>query len=132
MFDRILVPTDGSGPAEHAVALAAATGAAVHVVGLGTVWEDAGAGRVIDALAEAAKRAIDRVVDRAEAAGFERVKASDLRDALHRGIVGYADLVPIGTHGRTGLERFPPGSVTERVVRPGETPVLAVPRAPDG
>jgi nucleotide-binding universal stress UspA family protein len=132
MFGRVLVPADGSGPAEHAVALAAATGAAVHVVSLGTVWEDAGAGRVIDAFVEAAKRAIDRVVDRAEAAGFERVEAGNLRGALGRGTVGYADLVPIGTHGRTGLERFLPGSVTERVVRPGETPVLAVPRAPDG
>lgn len=143
-LDEVVVPTDGSDPAEHAadlaISLAAATGAAlhvVHVVDLGVVWEDADAGRVLDALTAAGKRAIDRVIDRAEAAGVERVEASVLRGAPHRGVVDYAadhdaDLVVMGTHGRTGLERYLLGSVTERVVRLSETPVLAVSRATDG
>jgi nucleotide-binding universal stress UspA family protein len=44
-----------------------------------------------------------------------------------------ADLVVLGTHGRTGFERFMLGSVTEKVVRKAACPVLTVPpRAADG
>jgi nucleotide-binding universal stress UspA family protein len=39
------------------------------------------------------------------------------------------DLVVLGTHGRTGFERFMLGSVTERVLRRAPCPVLTVPRA---
>jgi len=38
-----------------------------------------------------------------------------------------ADLVVLGTHGRTGFERFMLGSVTEKVVRKARCPVLTVP-----
>lgn len=38
-----------------------------------------------------------------------------------------ADLVVVGTHGRTGLRRLLIGSVAERVVRHCHCPVLAVP-----
>lgn len=38
-----------------------------------------------------------------------------------------ADLVIMGTHGRTGLEHFLVGSVAERVVRTAKLPVLTVP-----
>ena len=49
-------------------------------------------------------------------------------------LLGYAaengtDLIVIGTHGRTGFERFMLGSVTEKVVRKARCPVLTVPRA---
>jgi len=36
------------------------------------------------------------------------------------------DLVAVGTHGRTGLERYLLGSVTERLVRTSPVPVLTV------
>lgn len=38
-----------------------------------------------------------------------------------------ADLVVIGTHGRSGLDRFMLGSVTERILRKVSAPVLTVP-----
>jgi nucleotide-binding universal stress UspA family protein len=38
-----------------------------------------------------------------------------------------ADLLIIGTHGRSGLERFLLGSVTERVLRNSSCPVLTIP-----
>jgi len=41
----------------------------------------------------------------------------------------HADLVIIGTHGRTGLPHLLMGSIAERVVRTSEVPVLSV-RAP--
>jgi nucleotide-binding universal stress UspA family protein len=39
-----------------------------------------------------------------------------------------ADLIVMGTHGRTGLERLVVGSVTEKVLRQAPCPVLTVPR----
>jgi nucleotide-binding universal stress UspA family protein len=38
-----------------------------------------------------------------------------------------ADLIVIGTHSRTGIDRFLMGSVAEHVVRHSEVPVLVVP-----
>jgi nucleotide-binding universal stress UspA family protein len=38
-----------------------------------------------------------------------------------------ADLIVIGTHNRTGLDRFLMGSVSEHVIRHSEIPVLVVP-----
>lgn len=51
-------------------------------------------------------------------------------------ITGYAeesgaDLIVIATHGRTGLSRFFLGSVTERVVRGAECPVLTLKATPE-
>jgi nucleotide-binding universal stress UspA family protein len=43
-----------------------------------------------------------------------------------------ADLVVVGTHGRSGFERFVLGSVAEKVLRKASCPVLTVPtRVPD-
>jgi nucleotide-binding universal stress UspA family protein len=43
-----------------------------------------------------------------------------------------ADLVVVGTHGRSGFERFLLGSVAERVLRKASCPVMTVPsRLPD-
>jgi nucleotide-binding universal stress UspA family protein len=95
------------------------------------VWSgDAGA--LTDALAVAAEDVAGSVAGRAAAAGVETVDPPVLRGTPHREIVDYAarsgtDLVAMGTHGRTGLDRYLLGSVTERVVRRSPTPVLAVP-----
>jgi len=43
-----------------------------------------------------------------------------------------ADLLVLGTHGRTGFERLMLGSVTEKVMLKATCPVLTVPRAVDG
>ena len=47
-------------------------------------------------------------------------------------IVAYAkeqaiDLIVMSTHGHSGFKRFVVGSVTDRVIRSGETPVLVLP-----
>jgi nucleotide-binding universal stress UspA family protein len=41
-----------------------------------------------------------------------------------------ADVIVMGTHGRSGLERLVLGSVTEGVARESSTPVLIVPSSP--
>ena len=46
---------------------------------------------------------------------------------------GKADLIVLGTHGARGFERFVLGSVTEKVLRKADCPVMTIPRGePDG
>jgi nucleotide-binding universal stress UspA family protein len=137
-FASLLVPTDGSdcstAAADHAIELASRTGAALHVVNVvnvGAVSPDVDVGTLLSLLEEAGKRALDRVVGRAEDAGVSTVEASVLSGTPHRAIVDYAaehdvDCIVMGTHGRTGLDRYLLGSVTERVARFSEVPVLAL------
>jgi nucleotide-binding universal stress UspA family protein len=137
-MEAILVPTDGSESAgaaiDHAVELVGQTGAAlhvVHVVDLGIVWDEAGAGRLLEALEESGARALEAAIGRAETSDVPAVEASVLSGAPHRAIVEYAaehdvDCIVMGTHGRTGLERYFLGSVTERVIRLADVPVLTV------
>jgi nucleotide-binding universal stress UspA family protein len=61
-----------------------------------------------------------------------------LRGIPYWSILEYAeemdvDCIVMGTHGRTGFERYFLGSVTERVARLADVPVLTVkgPAAPD-
>jgi nucleotide-binding universal stress UspA family protein len=71
----------------------------------------------------------------------ERCRAMDVQAVMQLEI-GYpanvivelsknADLIVIGTHGRTGFQRLALGSVAERVVRMGKCPVLVVPNPRD-
>ena len=136
-LDAVLVPTDGSDCAEaaaaHAVEFARTTGAAlhvVHVVDAGAVPAD-GSGAVLDELQRAGRDALDSVVDCAERADVSTIRASVLTGAPYRAIVDYADaedvdLVVMGTHGRTGVDRYLLGSVAERVVRLCDRPVLTL------
>jgi nucleotide-binding universal stress UspA family protein len=134
---RVVVPTDGSDPAsraaDHAVGLAATTDAdlhAVHVVDTGVVHAGVDSEAVVEALEAAGREALDRVVTTAEEAGV--TAHTDVRRGRpHEAILDYAtevdaDLVAMGTHGRTGIQRVLLGSVTERVVRTAEMPVLGV------
>jgi nucleotide-binding universal stress UspA family protein len=136
-LDAVLVPTDGSDRSEaaaaHAVDLALATDATlhvVHVVDAGVLPMD-GSGAVFDELQRAGERALDSVVERAEHAGVSTIRASVLSGTPYRAITDYADaedvaLVVMGTHGRTGFDRYLLGSVAERVVRLSDRPVLTV------
>jgi nucleotide-binding universal stress UspA family protein len=53
-------------------------------------------------------------------------------EILHYAAEHDADLIVIGTHGRTGFERFMLGSVTEKVLRKAPCPVLSVPPHSEG
>jgi nucleotide-binding universal stress UspA family protein len=136
MYDHILLPTDGSEAAEaavdHAVRLARTFDATVHVLSvvehIPAVEMDAAV--VHERLSESADRAVDRAVERLDAAGVDH--ASAVRDgSAHRAILDEADevgadLIVMGTHGRSGVGRVLLGSVTERVVRGADAPVMAV------
>jgi nucleotide-binding universal stress UspA family protein len=142
MYDDILVPTDGSegtrGAVERAVDFAKTYDAALHTIYVvdTTVGVDAGAVGPLEALEEAGREAIDEVIRQAEAADVERVEGSIARGTPHSAILEYVDengvdLIVMGTHGRTGLDRYLLGSVTEKIVRMAEVPVVTVPMPAD-
>jgi nucleotide-binding universal stress UspA family protein len=133
MFDSILVPTDGSDCAQAAVGYAADLAtrydAKVHAlcVADSRVLENApGYDRVKDDLEAAAERTCNDL----SVSGVP-IEQAVRADVPHKAILRYAteqdiDLIVMGTHGRTGVERFLLGSVTEKVVRLADVPVLTV------
>jgi nucleotide-binding universal stress UspA family protein len=77
-----------------------------------------------------AQKQMDALVVKARKAGV-RVKTLLVTGVPHERIVQAAraqkaDLVVMGTHGRTGLQRFFLGSVAERVVASAGCPVMTV------
>ncbi|WP_276302385.1 universal stress protein [Halorussus lipolyticus] len=138
MYDRILVPTDGSVAAdrafERALDLAETYDAEMHLVYVVDVSALAGefdAITIVDRLEEAGEEITQRLRERAEDAGVERVVTAVVEGVPHRTLLDYADdndadIIVMGTHGRTGLDRYLLGSVTERVVRKADVPVLTV------
>lgn len=147
MFDRILVPTDGSDavrPAvELALDLAQTHDANLHVLFIvdqptsvsGTGEGFSGLDNLLDTLEEEGRQVTDEIAEQAE----DREVESEIavrRGNPHDDILTYADehdieLIVMGTHGRTGVKRALLGSVTENVVRHSEIPVLTVHRDPD-
>ncbi len=143
MYDEILVPTDGS-PAsdaaiEHAIDIAAQYGARLHALyvvdGAAYSTLEAGSEIVVEALQSEGETATRRVADAATEAGVESTTTVTTGTA-YRSIREYVDehgidMVVMGTHGRKGLDRYLLGSVTERVVRTADVPVLTVRQSTD-
>ena len=142
MYDDILLPTDGSAGMEavidHAGQLAAEHGARVHALyvvdtaSLSDLPVEGGFDGVSRQLNTEGERALDDVEDRLEAP----VERTLTDGSPAREIVAYAteegcDVVVMGTHGRTGVDRLILGSVAERVVRSSPVPVLTVRVSPD-
>ncbi len=140
MYERILLPTDGSETTEHAlehaIDLADRYDAELHVlyvVDATIVADDVDTGAIVEEFETAGERIVDDVAEQARAADVESVTTAVVRGTPHREILAYADahdvdLLVVGTHGRAGIERFLLGSVTEKVVRLSEVPVLVVSR----
>jgi len=68
--------------------------------------------------------------------GIETVTAVESGDP-HETILKYADtydidLIVMGTHGRTGVDKYLLGSVTEKIVRTSDVPVVTVRRVESG
>ncbi|MBV0925591.1 universal stress protein [Halomicroarcula limicola] len=141
-FERILVPTDGSDgalvAADRAIDLALATDAALHVVHVVDPYlldTQVDPSDLLKALEDVGEQAVETIETRATDAGVSTVETELLTGNPHRSIVDYADeheidCIVMGTHGRTGLERYILGSVTERIVRLADVPVLSVKQSP--
>jgi nucleotide-binding universal stress UspA family protein len=136
MYDAILFPTDGSAGAaaarDHAVDLARDQGATLHV--LHVVEVRAPGASLHDVVAEQMTERGETVV--ATAAEVARDCGVTVETAVREGdpartIVDYAldadvDVVVMPTHGRPELTKTILGSVTDKVIRSGDVPVLVV------
>ena len=140
LYDRILVPTDGSAEGRRAVAhaldLASVHAADVH--GLYVIDTASYAGMpmesswegVSDLLREDAEEAAREVESLATDTGLD-VETAVAEGSPSKEIIRYAegngcDLIVMGTHGRGGIDRLLLGSVAEKVVRGSSVPVLTV------
>lgn len=147
MFDRILIPTDGSEEGRPAVdmalGLAETHSATLHVLFIvdqpasvsGAGEGFSGLDNLLDALEEEGEQATTAIREQAANRDVE-TETAVRRGNPHDDILTYAsdheiDLIVMGTHGRTGVKRALLGSVTENVVRHAEIPVLTVHRDPE-
>ena len=154
MFNDILVPLDGSQVSERAIPmaedLARSSEATVHLIHMVSREHELGAGRGIDSV-QAAEMEVDmarRLTESRLHRGrtYLEQKGSQLSGAgikietdfavvagdPAQNIIDYVkehsiSLVVMSTHGHGGIRRLLLGSVTARVIRSCEVPVLVVP-----
>ena len=144
MYRHILIPTDGSELAEHAVtnglSLAKSVGAKVTVIIVeeridASAWSLAeyGAFKEIGKYAEQIKTlaasVLNRVADAAKQAGVpcDTIQVEDVQP--YEAIIATAtdrgcDLIVMASHGRGGLSAIVLGSVTNKVLTHTKIPVL--------
>lgn len=155
MFSNILVPLDGSELGEKALDtvknLAGSSEVTVHLIEVVSRKPELEARRgttgffqtgTLELGIDTARQLIERQLERAkeylemvsvelQSAGINVVTALAEGEADET-IVDYAkkndiDLIVMSTHGHGGIRRLFVGSVTDRVIRSGEKPVLVVP-----
>lgn len=137
MMDRVLFPTDGSDGArtafEDVLDFVELHGSTLHLLNVADTTHDSVTrigGDVVDVLEREGRQIVEDAAERAEERGVSTV-TEVLQGSVPDTIVAYADrhdidLIGMPTHGRTGLERFLLGSVTERVIRGSTVPVLTL------
>jgi nucleotide-binding universal stress UspA family protein len=144
MYQRILIPVDGSETATKAMVtalqLARDSGGQVHLVhvveGMTPLAADpygAYSGEVIEIMRQSGSKILEDALQVAKAAGvtadtelfdnFGERLAEVVADAAIR---FNADLIVVGTHGRRGLGRMMLGSGAEQIIRLAPVPVLVI------
>ena len=149
MYSNILIPTDGSEPAVqaavHALNLAKWHNASVHVLyvvseppaepmdGAGMFGDPGVTTRVVDVhpfLEELGTEVTDDLASFADELDLE-VATEVITGKPDDTICDFAeehgiDLIVMGTHGRSGVDRILHGSVTEHVLRSTDIPLLVI------
>jgi nucleotide-binding universal stress UspA family protein len=141
MYRRICVAVDGSAAAGHALheALRMCEGGSVDLLLISVVEvlmnasEGINVESVYDSWRDSAQSALDAAAATVRSAGIEPELA--LVDTDGRRVAGTivdeaqrwrADVIVIGTHGRSGFVRLMLGSVADQVIRSSPVPVLVV------
>jgi nucleotide-binding universal stress UspA family protein len=144
MYRHILIPTDGSEPAEHGVAhglaLAKSLGAKVSIIfvvepfsEMTGLLRDAvardGVARYAELRKEQARSVLDRAATAAKEVGISCRTTQVENGQPHQAIIAAAedkgcDLIVMASHGRSGLSMLLIGSVTNKVLTHAKTPVL--------
>ncbi|KZN25463.1 stress response protein [Haladaptatus sp. R4] len=139
MYDRILIPIDGSDAAENAIPyaldLAKTYDASLYTVSVVDAEDADDEGEKREAMYEEfeteSKRMVEDLVRRAEEEDIRTTAGSIAEGKPHRAIRQYAeeqdiDCIVMGTHGRRGILYPLRRSVTEKVARRANVPVLMV------
>ncbi|QOY92765.1 universal stress protein [Massilia sp. UMI-21] len=144
MYQRILVPTDGSPVSESAVDaaidFAQARGSTIVALGVAvpepTFQSLEGAmaydpGLQVEVLLEHAQTHVDAIAKRAQQAGVSctpvTCSALDPAEAIvDTARQQHCDLIVMGSHGRRGLSRLLAGSVTQAVLANAPVPVMVL------
>lgn len=133
MYNDLLVPTDGSQGAKavlkHGIEIASRYDAALHALYV-VDTRLAHSGALLETLRGEGRQAVRDVEVAGTQAGLT-VVTEVVEGNPHEEILEYVsehgiDMVIMGTHGRTDLDRVVMGSVAERVVRRSPVPVLTV------
>jgi len=135
MYDEILFPTDGSEASRatlsHAVEMAKAFDARLHVLYVvNTTYAGVGAaGSInINSLRTSGEGILEEVESTIAEEGLEVITEIEEGDPYTE-IIDYSnnvDLLVMGTRGRSGIDKYLLGSVTEKVVRTADVPVCTV------
>lgn len=139
-FQKILCPVDFSATSGHAFVYAAAIAQEfggelilLHVIEEVPLFTAYSGAPVVDTSNEMEKYARAEMAKLAASATCaEKIRGEIVRGKSHTAILKFAkengvDLIVIGKHGRSHLDYFLFGSVTERVIRRAACPVIVVP-----
>ena len=146
MFDRILVPTDGSALSEKAVASAIGLAAQHHaaLVVLTVIrnhsvsyfegvspYAPEEIARAEATSTEAAQSALNALIPRARTSGVNLQTATMVSDSVGEAIIETAqkhhcDLIVMASHGRRSIAQLLLGSETQYVLTHSKLPVLVV------
>lgn len=146
MYDTILVPTDGSDESnvaiEYAIEEARNHGSTIHLLhviqpvqsfdssvgmGGGSVTSNVNMQRMSEEHSqEILNDARDKIPDDIDLVVSDPIVGTPKEKILEYSEEEDIDMIIMGSHGRTGIDRFLVGSVTEAVVRHSDIPVLTV------
>ena len=139
LYDRILVPTDGSPEGRRAVAHAIelaeahdATVSGLYVINTASYnglpmessWE--GVTTLLNTDGQAALDTVEELAAGRAPVETEITEGSPAKEIIQAAERQGCDLIVMGTHGRGGLDRLLLGSVAEKVVRGARIPVTTV------
>lgn len=139
-YTHLLVPVDYAGCAwqvvGHAARLAAAFGARVTLLYVvdppsgvhlsDAVASDSSVGAVLDAEAQDELSALTRAFPPEVKVELRVLHGAPAPHILAEATRGGADLIVMGTHGRTGFSRLLVGSVAEQIMRAASVPVVII------
>ena len=143
MFRRVLLPTDGSdvsiAAADVAIAVAKMAGAPLHAVyvvepypftGIGSARRE-GFDDYMAASRQTAAQAFERIVQAATAQGVPCETLIVEHGQAAAGIISAAEstganLIAMGSHGRSGVAKFVLGSVATKVLQLSTVPVMVI------
>lgn len=139
-FRNLLIPTTGRRQTDSVIELGvdlataySATFHALSVVDTMSLGIDVYSEQHVAELEEQATAAVEHATGMAEDASVSSIQGSVMEGvSVSKEILRYIeahdiDLVVVGTHGRSGVDRYLLGSVSEKIVRSSPVPVLVVP-----